>query len=302
MVKTNENKENKNEIILSSLYKNITLTRGKNNKPLSPIIQNEAISTPKIISNKINSHSLSISEQQRVKCKCISSKIIQFQLNLFNALNLYAKYRYKMSQLVKPRSKFKENIMTNSDQMHAASSSSLIYPDLCDEKSLKMNDDCIIKLLEVTFKILDDIFNDKWLINDLIKQERSFKKQFYESIDLLAQLYGFFGLLNKRIRVFNFKLEFLKLEFTEHNTAAVFAHFESVYSSCLLQLMKIYLNSNMCDEFVDVLLSDKVNKKNDPTHSSDSNAKNTYKLNGFQDVGLKANDVANLLVFVIKIL
>jgi hypothetical protein len=317
MVQINENKENKNEIIILTPVKSHITTPVKN-IPLSPINgQNEVAGTAKktgkqglnrkrklqstkspMISRNTNSPSLSISKQ--VKCKCVSSKIIQFQLDLFKALNSYAKYRSKMSQLVcslvQSRSKAKENITTNADQIQvqSMSSSSLICPDLCDETSLKMNDDCMLEQLEVSFKILNDIYNDKFLKDDLIKQDRSFKKQFFESIDLLAQLYGFFGLLTKRIKVFNFKLEFLKLEF-EHNTVVAFADFESLYSSCLLQLMKTYLNTNMCNEFVDLLLSDKVNKENAPaptpitstTNKStkpESNAKKPSKLSRFQDV------------------
>ena len=196
------------------------------------------------------------------QCNCVSSRALQFQLDLFKALSEYAKCRTKMAQyvgsLIQSRSKVKENVTTNADQiqMQSMSSSCLICPELCDENSLKLNEDHLLALLDSSLSILEKLANDKTQKENFTKQERSFKKQFFESIDLLAQLYGFFGFAKKRIEVFNLKIELLSIEF-ELNIEMALIDFESVYASVLLQLMKAYLNLSMCDEFVALLLSQK---------------------------------------------
>ena len=60
------------------------------------------------------------------------------------------------------------------------------------------------------------------------------------------------------------------------------ADFETIYVNGLLQLMKAYLNTNMCDEFAGVLLKEKVNpdflKMNyDSDDALNSNKKNKHQ-------------------------
>ncbi len=197
------------------------------------------------------------------QCNCVSSLTLQFQLDLFKALNEYAKCRNKMAQyvssLIQSRSKVKENVTTNADQiqMQSMSSSCLICPELCDENTLNLNDDHLMAQLDSSLNLLEKLANDKTQKENFIKQERSFKKQFFESVDLLAQLYGFFGFAKKRIEVFHLKIELLNFEF-ELNIELALIDFESVYANVLLQLMKAYLNLSMCDEFVVLLFSKKL--------------------------------------------
>ena len=165
-----------------------------------------------------------------------------------------------VGNLIQSRTKVKENVTTNADQIQvqSMSSSCLICPDLCDENELKLNDDHLIALLDSSLNILEKLAIDTSQKENFAKQERSFKKQFFESIDLLAQLYGFFGLVKKRIDVFSLKIDLLNFEF-EINLESALVDFESVYVNVTLQLMKAYLSLSMCDEFAFLLLSQKLN-------------------------------------------
>lgn len=287
MIEIDDNKEND---LLSPVKTPTKLN------PLSP--NNDQLSTKKTIKQTLNrkrklqnTRSPLITKNKTValnkqisKCNCVSSQIIQFQLDLFKALNEYAKQRTQMSQmvcnLIQARSKVKENVTTNADQIQVQSMSSgcLICPDLCDETNLKMSDDYLISQLDSSLAILERIVDCKIQKESFISQERSLKKQFYESADLLAQLYGFFGLLAKRIQVFNLKIELLSLEF-ERNAEMASADFETIYVNGLLQLMKAYLNTNMCDEFAGLLLKEKVNPEFLKMNYDSDDALNSNKKN-----------------------
>ena len=73
---------------------------------------------------------------------------------------------------------------------------------------------------------------------------------------MLAQLYGFFGLLTCRTKVFNIKLELLNYD-VEKGTANAFIDFDCVYTSTLLHLMKAYLNANMFEDLIDLIFDNK---------------------------------------------
>lgn len=229
-----------------------------------------------------------LTNTKHTKCDCVLSQILQFQLDLYKSLSEYAKFRSIMTQnvtnLIQSRSKVKENVTTNADQIQvqSMSSSCIICAELCDESSLKMSDDQILLLLDSSFIILERLSRDSASREQFITEDRSIKKQFYESVDLLAQLYGFFGLLTKRIQIFNFKLDLLSAEF-EYAPEFAQVDFETTYTNCVLQLMKVYLNANMCDEFAQLLLKEKINVDNGKQPSEEdelsaSNKKNAKNL------------------------
>ena len=197
-------------------------------------------------------------------CQCVSSKLVQFQIELYKMLSEYSRHRNKMSQcvgsLIQSRTKVKDtaNITTNADNLHlqTISSTNLICPEICDETGLKMDDSFLIKRLNDCADILECLSSSSASKQGFSAEEKTVKKQFYESVDLLAQLYGFFGILVDRIKVFNMKLELLSFEL-EHADHSMYSDFDTIYTQTLLCLLKAYLNANMYEEFESLVLDDK---------------------------------------------
>jgi len=111
-----------------------------------------------------------------------------------------------------------------------------------------------------------------------VKEEKSVKKQFYESADLLAQLYGFFGILASRVKVFNMKLELLHYDL-ESNINSYSSDYETIHTTTLLHLMKAYLNAKMFEEFLSLVLDEKFRgpKADDSQKTANVLTKVTYQ-------------------------
>ena len=192
-------------------------------------------------------------------CDCLTSKIISFQLNLLNMLSTYSSFRKKMfnglTNLIQSRMKIKDStqITTNADSLHlqTVASQYLICPELCDENSLYINDETLIKQLDICYSILESITYKKNLKELMLNLEKNLLKQFYESTDLLAQMYGFFGLVVNRVKTLRIKLNFLYLDYDHLQQQ----NNDSIFSQTVINLMKALLNANMCDEY------DELNKK-----------------------------------------
>ncbi len=103
-------------------------------------------------------------------------------------------------------------------------------------------------------KNLEYLVSSMAVKEDFVKEDKSTKKQFYESADLLAQLYGLFGILTSRVKVFNIKLELL--DYDLKNTP-ISSDYESIHTSTLIHLMKAYLNAKMFDEFLSFIFDEK---------------------------------------------
>ena len=147
-------------------------------------------------------------------------------------------------QLYLKISKETTNVTTNADQLQTVSSVNLICPEICDETEMKSDDSVLINKLDSCFANLEHLVSSTALKKSFIEEDRSLKKQFYESADLLAQMYGFFGMLMNRIRIFNIKLKLLNYDIQNSSSLATM-DYESIYTSTLLHLMKAYLSSNM---------------------------------------------------------
>lgn len=120
-----------------------------------------------------------------------------------------------------------------------------------------MDDSLLIQKLDECFVSLEYLVSSVAVKESFIKEEKSLKKQFYESTDLLAQLYGFFGILKQRIKVFNIKLELLNFDVEMGTTAGANSEFECIYTGTLLHLMKALLNASMFNEFIGLVFDNK---------------------------------------------
>jgi hypothetical protein len=202
-------------------------------------------------------------------CECLQSRVIGFQVGVFKAMADYSKTRERMMNLVKglvqTRLKVKEStqILTNTDNLHLqpTQTGSLICPELCSEsngeeekkRELFCNDltSCLVSLrkLQKSLGLLDKEELDQFL------HDKPLKKQFYDCIDLLGQLFGFFGLIVMRVDTLRLKLDILnfekaKLPFSPNPTNKAIVPIDTAnYSLTIVYLAKAYLNANMCDAF-----------------------------------------------------
>jgi len=121
---------------------------------------------------------------------------------------------------------------------------------------MKSDDTILIDKLNNCMKNLEYLVSSMAVKEDFVKEDKSTKKQFYESADLLAQLYGFFGILTSRVKVFNMKLELLDYDL-KNSPSSSSSDFESIHTTTLLHLMKAYLNASMFDEFLSLVFDEK---------------------------------------------
>ncbi len=168
----------------------------------------------------------------------------------------YAKYREKMctnvANLIQSRMKVREAtpVQTNTDNLHLQSISThfLICPELATETDLLMSDSSLLAQLDACLSILQNICSNKE-INEKIKSlEKTLSKQFFDSIDLLAQLYGFFGVLTNKVKALRFKIDLLCINDNEKVNSLTTENLVS-YASSINNLMKSYLNAGMCEDF-----------------------------------------------------
>ena len=134
-----------------------------------------------------------------------------------------------------------------------------------------MDDSILIQKLDECFVSLEYLVSSVAVKESFIKEEKFVKKQFYESTDLLAQLYGFFGILKSRIKVFNIKLELLNYD-VEKGNIATNTDFDCIYTGTLLHLMKALLNANMFNEFIGLVFDNKFRAVKTGSDLSPSNA------------------------------
>jgi hypothetical protein len=240
-------------------------------------------------------------------CECLSSKVILFQLNLFKMLCEYTKYREKMcvnvANLIQSRLKIREAtvVQTNTDNLHLQSIATqfLICPELATETELNMNDSSLISQLDGCLFVLEAICNKKVISEKLKLLEKTLYKQFFDSIDLLAQLYGFFGVVTNKAKTLKFKLEMLCISDLEKinslNSEALVS-----YANTINNLMKSYLSAGMCEEFEnlnrEILISTDSQETKNSADSKNITPKTLGNSNGVninKNSNLNANTEAN---------
>jgi hypothetical protein len=202
-------------------------------------------------------------------CDCLASKLVLFQLNVYYILNNYSKIRVKMFDIFKnlayTRTKIKEQtqVLTNTDNLHLqpAKTSNLICPEFCDETGFHM--DCekemltedlmhCMKILRLNKSQLCSIVNDDHLDLTTYQGDKALKKQFYDSVDLLAHFFGFLGHNTHRCEVLKLKFEMLcfeKSKFKDQSQLTTNWSSNEHYSVTFIHLSKAYLSENKCDEF-----------------------------------------------------
>ena len=293
-----EDKENDDSImIVSPVLETVKKARQKNSKPHQ---RSKSPQTPKKPISKFNQSPLI--NNLTNPCQCAASRIIYFQLEMFKMLSEYSKCRTKMSSqmsnLMQSRIKIKDtaaDIKTNADNLslQTISSSSLICTEFCDENGIKMDDSIIMKKLDHCLKILENLSESKEFKENLYREEKTLKKQFFESIDLLGQMYGFFGILLNRIKVFNMKLDILNSEIEKANS---YDQVGPIYTSNVFNLMRAYLNANMCDEFLqlnNIFLNANLADDNSINKNVESKAKKEPK--GSKTKGYSLKDIKSLV-------
>jgi hypothetical protein len=204
---------------------------------------------------------ISKSKVHKSTCDCAEFKIMQFQINFYKFLCAYYNIRCKqleaMSDLVISRLKEKETtvILTNSDslQLQTITTERLLCPQFinpANEANLSNNDD-LMELLESSFKILEAIDKSPDHINEIITLDKSLQKQLFESVDLLAHIYGLFGYLEKRLKTFENKYKILKTIQASNNNATTCGlnNFDPIFTETCINLMKCYINVHKCDQY-----------------------------------------------------
>jgi hypothetical protein len=196
---------------------------------------------------------------------CVECLVLEFNLLMYKMLDDYGKRRKIMCEwmanLSKSRLKLRDSAAaaastTNADNLHlqAATMQCLVCPELCDERSLNTDNQSLIDQLNACLSLLSVLLQDesKLKVEFLYNEKRiCIKKQFYEVIDLLAQMYGFFGYPCQRVHVLEHKLRLLELE---NEKASGNSHWmsivhDTIYTNTLINLFKAQLNANMCEEY-----------------------------------------------------
>lgn len=231
--------------------KNNKRTKSKRQKLLtenSPKFNNDELE-----SNQPTKSSFTSNSSIQPSCDCLPSKIIAFQLNLFKMLCDYAQYRDKMRQytgnLIQSRIKTKEisSITTNTDNLHlqTISTQCIICPEVGNENNLYMSDSELTNQLEFNLSSLENLVANVQVKECLSKIEKTLLKQFIESVELLAQLFGFFGFPSCKAKVLEYKLDILNCSFEKETCQ----NKEILMSNTIISLMKSYLNAGMCNDF-----------------------------------------------------
>ena len=234
--------EQKNEILKIKTPKKRKLKSPKS--PLTPLTKNNDICPS--------------------SCDCAEFKILQFQINFYKFLCVYFKIRCKqleqMSELVESRLKETTVILTNSDslQLQTITTERLLCPQFINEANSSDNDD-LIELLEPCFKILETIAqkgaNDQelWIV-EMVTGDKTSQRQFFELIDLLANIFGLFGYLDKRLKTFEYKYKILKFIQKNEGIVSSMKIFEPIFIETCIDLMRFNINLHKCDQF-EILLS-----------------------------------------------
>ena len=192
----------------------------------------------------------------------------------------YTKYREKMcsnvANLIQSRMKVREAtpVQTNTDNLHLQSISThfLICPELATETDLLMTDSSLLAQLDACLSILQNICANKE-INEKIKSlEKTLSKQFFDSIDLLAQLYGFFGVLTNKVKALKYKIDLLCINDNEKINSLTTENLVS-YASTINNLMKSYLNAGMCEDFENLNKEILYSTENQDTKSKEEESK-----------------------------
>ena len=233
-------------------------------------------------------------------CECLYSKVILFQLNLFKMLCEYTKYREKMctnvANLIQSRMKVREAtpVQTNTDNLHLQSISTqfLICPELATETDLLMSDLSLLSQLDTCLSILESVCSKNDIHEKMKILEKTLSKQFFDSIDLLAQLYGFFGILIKKAKTLKIKAELICLN---DNEKVNLLNSENLawYASTINNLMKSYLNAGMSEEFENLNKEILISTESQETKIKDESKEATPKTLGNSSV---ANSAINICV------
>ena len=194
-------------------------------------------------------------------CDCLQSKMLHFQIGMSDLLAEYAQCRNAMhtafSNMVQMRLKVKDSSQalktTNADSLYlqTAASHHLVCTDLCDESGLKLSDAPLVKRLHACYAVLESVARARDVRDAFVRLEKSVQKQFYELVDLVAQIYGFFGLLVGRVNTLQIKLLLVgyALDHESQHNPTVALNKDTIYSQTVVNLMKAMLNANMRDEF-----------------------------------------------------
>jgi len=202
-----------------------------------------------------------------------------------------------VANLIQSRLKIREAtvVQTNADNLHLQSIATqfLICPELATETELNMNDSSLISQLDGCLFILESICNKKVISEKLKLLEKTLYKQFFDSIDLLAQLYGFFGVLTNKAKTLKFKLEMLCIsDFEKINSlnseGLVF------YANTINNLMKSYLSAGMCEEFENLNREILISTENQETKNSADSKSITPKTLGNSVNGVNLNKNSSL--------
>jgi hypothetical protein len=265
----------------TDVSKRIAQSKRRRVKPKSPLVASGTKQANKISFTKCESPKQPAASSGLSKngvCDCAEYKMIQFQIDLFRFLCDYARVRQKMlnsvTNLIESRIKVKDttHILTNTDnlELQTTTNECLICKELIGGDSngseanatTTKNDEyaSLMQQLDNCMAIIDAILlkkkDHKAAFSSEVKHlAKPLLKQFYDSIDLLAQLYAFFGYLNKRCRVLACKLELMNFLLNEQQQPQAAArwtslsNFDSIYSSTVISLLKSFVRVNMCDNF-----------------------------------------------------
>ena len=186
-------------------------------------------------------------------CECLVSRALAFQLGLLKFVARYARIRSHMAKLVKglvqTRIKMKESTqtLTNADNLHLQPTQTccLVCPELDSNADLDTVDvelaECAAALRRVHKQLSAA---DKEEVTKFFL-DRTLKKQFYDSVDLLAQLFGFFGLVTSRAETLRLKLDMLNFDRAQlkqspgANANTTLGVDVSLYTTTLIHLSKV---------------------------------------------------------------
>jgi hypothetical protein len=115
----------------------------------------------------------------------------------------------------------------------------------------------LIELLEVCFLKLQSIVSDKAVAANFNKNElEAMRRHFYDQLDLLAQLYGFFCVPTRKCAVFKIKFELLRKDTQLNEDCETLVLTENVTN-----LARCYLDLNQLDNFDGIIEFLMENKK-----------------------------------------
>jgi hypothetical protein len=219
------------------------------------------------------------------KCQCVDYQILKFQNALYVFLNEYALKREKLSSTMKNifssrfKSKNNENTLTNTDNLQNLASTETSDNHLvCTELLLKIDENVekerdFLNQLDGVYEILREINPNS--VDSFDIKFLSLKNQLFASIDLIANIFGFFCAPLRKIDCLNLKLQFLSKELNiklpvipQVNlnelpiqtfagisislTSSNDTYLTSNTANTVLQLMKSYLNLHYFDQLNDL--------------------------------------------------